>query len=96
MNIDVGNFITVGIFLAGLALSHIRTQSKMSSDGAVLREKMEHMQAKLTELGSVLVSLADVKGEMRLAQERGVAQANRVDEIQKWVNKQRDRAEARE
>lgn len=91
MNIDVGNFITVGIFLAGLALSHVRTTSKMQQDGAVLMEKIAHMQAKLTELGTVLVALADVKGDLRLAQERGLAQAQRVDELQKQFNRMQDR-----
>ena len=93
MTLDVGNLITVGLFLLGLWMTHWRTTTKIETDGRVLRAQMENMQAKLTELGSVLVSLADVKGEMKLMNERSLFQGQRLDKLQDRVNLRLDRAD---
>lgn len=85
MAIELGNFITVAIFLIGLVLSHLRTTSKIAGDGRVLKVQMDAMEKKLDGLGSVLVTLADFKGEFRVMNERSLAEGKRIDALQVLV-----------
>lgn len=93
MSIDTGQLITVGIFLGTQALSLVWTISSMKGDNRVLRANMDGMQKEMAELKTVLVTLADVKGELRLIQERGMMQGKRIDEMQTRVNRRLDREE---
>lgn len=93
MSIDTGQLITVGIFLGTQALSLVWTISSMKGDNRVLRANMDAVQKEMSELKNVLVVLADVKGELRLIQERGMMQGKRIDEMQTRVNRRMDREE---
>lgn len=93
MSVDTGQLITVGIFLGTQALSLVWTISSMKGDNRVLRANMDGMKEEMAELKNVLVTLADVKGELRLIQERGMMQGARIDDMQRRVNRRLDREE---
>jgi len=96
MSLDAGQLITIGTFVATQALTLVYTIATMKGDGKVLRANMDSMQKELVGVQDTLKALADVRADLRLMQERGNATGLRVDECQRWINQQRDRAEARE
>lgn len=96
MSLDTGQLITIGTFVATQALTLVYTIATMKGDGKVLRANLESLQKELSGVQDTLKALADVRADMRISQDRGLAQGLRIDEIQKWVNRQRDRMEAQE
>jgi intergrase/recombinase len=96
MSIDSGQLITIGTFVATQALTLVYTIATLRGDGRVMKANLDNLQKEIAGVQETLKALADVRGDMRLIQERGLAQAQRMDEMQRWVNQQRDRSETRE
>jgi len=95
MSIDTGQMITIGTFVATQALTLVYTIATLKGDGKVLRVNMDNLQKELTAMQDTLKALADVHVDLRLMQDRANTRDQRVEEMQRWINQQRDRAEAR-
>ena len=91
--LDTGQVITLGTVVATQALTLVYTLATMKGDNRVLRANMDSMQQQMSKMETVLSTLADVKGELRLIQERGMMQGARIDEMQKRVNRRLEREE---
>lgn len=96
MSLDAGQLITMGTFIATQALTLVYTIATMKGDSKLLRANMDNLQKELSGVQDTLKALADVRADMRISQDRGLAQGLRIDELQKWVNRQRDRMEVQE
>ncbi len=93
MSIDTGQIVTVGIFLGTQALSLVWTLSSMKGDNRVLRANMDTLQQQMSKMETVMATLADVRGDMRLIQQSNKDQALRIDEMQRRVNRRLEREE---
>ncbi len=84
---ELGHWLTVAIFVttnlitvAGVIISIRVDTSKLKEKMTELAQDMMGMQIELKELGKVLVTLADFKGEINRIQDRQLAQGQRLDE----------------
>ncbi len=88
-------WLTIGTFVFTQVITLAYTIATMKGDGRVMRSQMDTMQRELTGIQETIKALADVKAEMRLIQERGLLQGQRVDELQSRVNRWLDTSSGR-
>ena len=81
----------LGIFAATQVGSLVWILASQRVEGRLLRADIENTQREVEKLGSVLVNMADMRGEINLINDRLLAQGKRLDaEIQR-ANYYRDR-----
>lgn len=77
---------TIGIFVVTQAATLIWILATTTNSARVLSKRMDAVQEELKSFGSILVTLADFKGEMKLTQERIMMQGKRLDDLTSRFN----------
>lgn len=84
---ETSHWVTIGLFFLGQVVSMVGVVYSTKIDVSKLKGKIEElatdmlsMQLEIKQLGTVLITLADFKGEMKLLQERLAMQGKRLDD----------------
>jgi Tfp pilus assembly protein PilO len=86
--------VTIGIFIATQVGSLIWVLANTRGEANVLKAQLESVENELRKLSNVLVSLADLRGEIAIMNERHNILSKRLDEEMKRTNDMRDRLQS--
>lgn len=84
---EMGNLITIGVFVATQVGTLIWTVATIRGDARGIRAEMGFMQRELDRITKVLEQVADARSDMQLIQERGLAQGKRLDDLSQRLNR---------
>jgi hypothetical protein len=89
--ITLGNIVEIGSILAGglAVLYTLKGDVKALKDGAVaLKFDLEKMQSEITKLGEILINLADIRGDIKVLNNRITLTETDIRELRRghgWI-----------
>lgn len=99
---EIGHWITLAIFVAGnlftvagVVISNRIDTNTLKGRMNSFAEEMKMMKDELKQFGDILVAMADFKGELKLLNERQLAQGKRMDDTSTVINERLLRLERR-
>lgn len=99
---EIGHWITLAIFVAGnlftvagVVISNRIDTNTLKGRMNSFAEEMKMMKDELKQFGDILLAMADFKGELKLLNERQLAQGKRMDDTSTVINERLLRLERR-